>query len=171
MKNKNSNWIQPGDCYLIPDRITNFGKDGKIHPWIVINTSRGTTVLLPRTTKITDNKKKRGVFHPADRLSGFTKDGVILKDVRTAIPTRQLIRYEYLGSIGMQWLSKVRGEEIGEKGKNHESRPQTKNSVLKNPVLKPEIAQILKAQIEASERNMKFFKYESKSSVENGEFN
>lgn len=161
MKNKNKkvswSWIQSGDCLLIPDRITNFGKDGKKHPWVVINIHRGRALICPRTTTMTYNgEKKPGVPHATDRLKGFTKHGIILKNIRRTVAMHELGTYEYGGFIEMECLSALRGGKIGDKEKNHKSRPQTKNSVLKNPVLKPEIAQILKAQIEASQRSAEF---------------
>lgn len=133
-----------GDWFLIPDIVTGFGKNGKSHPWIVRSANGWAVTLCPRTTKYSSGNKKGGILHPIDELPGFSKPGLILSWIHFTTTSKNLNRYMYLGrdTLGV-FNSRSKRTEIGP-GLGRKSVPR-----VSNPVLKPEIAEILKARIEA----------------------
>jgi hypothetical protein len=141
--------VKRGDVYLLPDLKTGFGIIGKSRPWIVKSIVGDVAILSPRTTKLTSENRAEGVFLPIDYSLGFTKPGVILQEVEREFKCERLGGFEKLGNARwrlerMSCLKAPRSEE--KETWTSKKVVHTSRCGLRNPVLTPEMATILKAQ-------------------------
>lgn len=99
-----------GAVFWIPDEDSGIGGKGA-HPWVIVSDYRSGNPVVTgclRTTSDLRHNKKKGLYQPANVLSGLDKEGIILTGIRRPFEVQGFRDYRYEGQLPQEWLDQLK---------------------------------------------------------------